>query len=112
MGELNSGHGALGTDELSDSRQRRSVFITPDAKVATGDPSVPSDGCGLNHDERNPTSRPAAQMDQVPIVCESVPGDVLAHGRHHDTVAERHSADRERAEKVDLGHLAVVIGPG
>src|SRR5262249_40684647 len=30
----------------------------------------------------------------------------------HDPVAERHPADRERAEQVDLGHLPVVVGPG
>ena len=47
-------------------------------------------------------------MDQVPIVCEAVRRDVLAHGRHHDSVAERHSADRERAKEVDLGHRPIV----
>src|SRR5262249_25304660 len=27
-------------------------------------------------------------------------------------VAERHPADRKRAKQVDLGHLAVMVGPG
>ena len=54
----------------------------------------------------------AAQVDQVPVVREPVSGDVLAHGGHHNPVAERHAADRERAEEVDLRHLPVVVGTG
>jgi hypothetical protein len=88
------------------------VLITPDAEVAVGDPPVCGDGRGLADHQRHPASRPAAQVDQVPVVGEPVPGDVLAHGGHHDAVAEGHPADRERAEQVDLGHLAVVVGTG
>src|SRR5262249_13003808 len=70
------------------------------------------DGGGLDDHQRHAAGRPAAEVDQVPVVREPVPGDVLAHGGHHDAVAERHAADRERAEEVDLGHLTVVVGPG
>jgi hypothetical protein len=48
----------------------------------------------------------------VPVVGEPVTCDVLAHRRHHDPVAERDPANREWAEKVDLGNLTVVIGTG
>src|SRR5580704_10039392 len=33
-------------------------------------------------------------------------------GRHHDPVAQRDRADRERAGEVDLGHVPVVVGAG
>src|SRR5262249_664310 len=70
------------------------------------------EGGGLDEHQRHPAGRPAAQVDKVPVVREPVPGDVLTHGGHHDPVAKRHPADRERAEEVDLGHLTVVVGTG
>ena len=112
MGELDAGHRPLGVDEPGDPGQRRDVFVVPDAEVAVSDPPVCGDGRGLDDHQRHPAGRPAAQVDQVPVVREPVPGDVLAHGGHHDPVAERHPADRERAEEVDLGHLPIVVAVG
>ena len=45
------------------------------ATLAVADPPVPGDGRGLDDHQRHPACRPAAQVDQVPVVRQPVPGD-------------------------------------
>jgi sulfite reductase beta subunit-like hemoprotein len=51
-----------------------------------------------------------AKMDEVPIIRHPFDGAVLAHRRHHNTIAERHAAECRRGEKIDLGDFTIVIG--
>jgi hypothetical protein len=54
-------------DEPGDPRQRLDVTVVSDAQVARGDPAVAGDGRGLDHHQRHPAARPAAEVDQVPV---------------------------------------------
>ena len=65
--------------------------------VHTQKPMSHGSPAGSDHD-RDVPEIDLAQMDQMPIVRKPVLGDVLAHGRHHDPVAESHTAECERAE--------------
>ncbi len=112
VGQLNAGHRSLRFDEAGDPRQRLDMLVAPDAQITGRDPAVGRDSRGFDDDQRHAAGGPAAQMDQVPVVGQSILGDVLTHRRHHDPIAQRHAADRERTEQIDFRHFAVVVGPG
>ena len=109
VGKLNSRDGTLALDEAGDPGQRLDMAVVPDSHVAGRDPPLGRDRRRLDHHQRHAAGRPAAQMDQMPIVGHPLGRRILAHRRHHDPVPKRHAADRERTQKIDLRHLAVVI---
>ena len=99
VAQLDAGDRPLSVDEPRDTGQGLDVLVAPDSQVSRGDPAVAGDGRGLGHDQRRPAHRPAAEMDQVPVVAQALLGTVLAHRGHDDPVAEGHAADREGAEQ-------------
>src|SRR5271157_187998 len=80
VGQLHSRHTALLVNEADDAGQWRSVLVAPDAQVLRTDASLGKHGGGLRQHERGPADGAAAKMHKVPVVNESVPAGVLAHG--------------------------------
>ena len=87
------------------------MLLAPDSEVSWGDPAVGSNGRRLDDYQRDSTDRPAAQVNEVPVAGQPLLCDVLAHGGHYDSIAERYSPNLERAQQVGLGNIPVVIGP-
>ena len=112
MGQLNAGNRALGVHETGDAGQWFDMPVAPNPHVAGRDPPVAGDGRCLDHHQGHPAGRSAAKMHQVPIAGHPLLGDVLAHGRHHDPVAEGDAPNRQRAEQIDLRHFPVVVRSG
>ncbi len=63
------------------------------------DPPVAPDRGHLGHDEPRTADCPGAEVDEVPVVDRSVPGGVLAHGRHAHPVGQGQLAQAKRREE-------------
>jgi hypothetical protein len=92
VGELGSGEGAVVMEEVGDALEAGDVVVGVDAEVVRGDAALGADGVGLGEDEGRAADGAAAEMDEVPVVGESVGGGVLAHRRNGDAVGERETA--------------------
>ena len=112
VGELDARDRPLAVDEPGDPGQRLDVSVVPDAEVAGRDAAVAGHGGRLDDHQGRAADGTTPQVDQVPVVRQPLVGAVLAHRRHDDPVAERHPADFQGAEQVDLGHFAVVVDVG
>ena len=96
-------------DEAGDPRKRFHMLVAPYSHVPRRDPSRGGDGRRLHHDESDSADRPASEMDEVPVVRQTVNRTVLAHRRHRDPIAKRDVPDRQRTEHVDLRYFAIVV---
>ena len=110
MRQLNTGNRPLRVNEAGDAGQRFDVLIAPDAHVDRRNTPVAGDGGGLDHDQCRSAYGTAAKVNQVPVAGQPLLRDVLAHGRHHDPIAERDAADRQRTEQIDFRDFPVVVG--
>ena len=73
--------------------------VAPQAEVLRADSTLGNDRRRLGEHERRAADRELSEVDEVPVVGESVDARVLAHRRHADAVAERHAAEREGFEE-------------
>lgn len=103
MGKLSAGADSLRVDELRDAREAGDVFIGVDAEVGGRDAAFRQNRGSFEHDEAGPTLGPAAEMDEMPVVGESVLRGVLAHGRDADAVGEGDGA-KLKGRKKGLAH--------
>jgi hypothetical protein len=83
---------------VDDARQRFGVAVAPDAEVLRADARFGQNGSGFAEDDGGTSDGAAAEMDEVPVVGESVFARVLAHGRNSDAVAKRNGANCQRFE--------------
>ncbi|MNO56840.1 hypothetical protein D3C76_473620 [compost metagenome] len=88
VGQLDTGHGALGGDEAGDALQRGDLLVAPEAEVFSGDAPLVGDRDGLGDHQAGATHGATAQMDKVPIVGQAIDGGILAHRRHGDAVGQ------------------------
>ena len=70
--QLHAGDAALRMNEPDDPRQRLDVIVLPDAKVLRTDAALGKNGSGFGHHQPRPTHGAAAQMDEMPVVRESI----------------------------------------
>ena len=57
--------------------------------------------CGrLGENECGASDRPAAEMNEMPVVRETVVARILAHRRDHDPIAEVQVAQRQRRKQM------------
>ena len=108
MGDLDAGHGALALDEAGDAGEGLDMRIAPDSHVAGRDAAIAGDGGRLDHDETRAARCAAAEMHEMPVIGEAFLRGILAHGRHGDAIAQRHFAQSERAEEIDLPGVAIM----
>jgi hypothetical protein len=97
--ELDGGNGAHPFDKSGYAGERLDVAILVNAHIAGRDAPLRGDGAGFDEHERSSAGGAAAEMNQMPIVGESVNGRILAHGGYDDSVAQRVAANRKRIEK-------------
>jgi len=88
VGQLDSGTDALGMDEANDLLEAGDVSILPDTKISGGDAAFREDGGSLKQDEARTTLSATAEMDEVPVVGESVLRRILAHGRDANAIGK------------------------
>ena len=80
MCELDAGGCAVGFDEAGDSGVAFDVFVEVEAGALRADAAFRCNGCCFDDDKSGATDGSGAEVDEVPVVWESVFGGVLAHG--------------------------------
>jgi hypothetical protein len=108
VGQLNAGHGALGSDKARDALQRGDLFVVPQAQVFGGDTALGGDGGGFGEYQPGTADGTAAEVDQVPVVGQAIDAGVLAHRRHGNAVEQGQLAQGIRFEQ--LTHGAPLLG--
>src|SRR5205823_83074 len=63
----------------------------------------------LDYGESDPACSPAANVNQMPIVRETVVGAVLAHRRHYDPIPKGDPSYRKRTEQINVGDFPVMV---
>ena len=86
VGQLNTGHRALGSDETRDALQRFDLCVIPQPKVLGGNAAIGSYGGGFGENQPGTTDGTAAKVHQVPIIGQAILRRVLAHRRDRDAV--------------------------
>ncbi len=100
MGELGSGNGSVVANKADDARQILDVLVFPDAEVGGADASFGEHGVGFGEHRAGSSDGAGAEMDEMPVVGESVFAGVLAHGGDGDSITEGNIADWKRVEQV------------
>src|SRR5262249_40091259 len=72
VGDLHCGNAALCFNEARDSRQRRYMLVAPDTEILRRDSSFRSHRCGFGEHNSGPADCPAGQMDEMPIIGETL----------------------------------------
>ncbi len=88
--------------------EAENVLVFPDAKIVRRDAALRGDGRGFKHDQARAALRPAAQVDEVPVVGEAIVAGVLAHGRNADAIAKFNRA-KLKGRKKRSGHILWMI---
>src|SRR5699024_1832536 len=88
-----AGNRVLRLDELADGLQKVDVLVLPNARAAVADASPRLDRGGLHDHDAVATDGAGAQVDQMPVVGESILAQVLAHRGHTDSVLAHHVTD-------------------
>src|ERR1700731_3744548 len=100
MRQLHSGDTALFMNETDDPSQRFNVSVTPDTKVLWTDAAFGKNGRCLSQHQPSAAHRPAAQMDEMPIVGVAIAAGVLTHRRNEHAIGKLEISNRERIKKV------------
>src|SRR5439155_11410540 len=77
VGQLHSGHASLFMNKTNDSTQHLDVLVVPDAEVLGTDASLGKNGGYLGQNEAGATNRAAPEMNEMPVVRESVAARIL-----------------------------------
>jgi hypothetical protein len=104
MSELDTGRSALAVDEGYGPSETINVDIIPETQIAGGDSSAWKNSRRFRHHKPSATDSTTREMDEMPIVHESVLCGVLAHWRYHDPVGQRDCSEVVRSE--EMGTLA------
>ena len=98
--ELHARDAALRMDEMRDPRELLDVRVAPDAEILRTDPPFGQDRRRLGDHQAGAAHRAAAEVNEVPIVRETIHRRVLAHRRHEHAIGEGDVPDAERIEKL------------
>ena len=77
--QLHSGDAALVVNETNDTPQRLDMSIAPDAKVLRTDAALGQDRGRFGHHQSRAADRATAEMDEMPVVRQTVAARVLTH---------------------------------
>ena len=112
--ELDAGTNSLGMDECDDALQAGDVVVLVDAEVVQRNAALGNDGGGFKHDQACATLGPTAEVDHMPVVCKTIDGRVLAHGRDTNAVGKGDRTElkwrKERMAHDELGPV-LRVGP-
>jgi hypothetical protein len=109
MRQLNSRDRALRVHEPRDAREWFDMLVTPDAHVFGSDATFSRNGGRFHDGESDPAGCSTAKMNEMPIVCQTVVGTVLAHWRHHDPIPKGDPSNRQRTEQVNVWYFPIMV---
>src|SRR5438094_10204276 len=72
VGQLHSGYASLFMNKTDDSTQHLDVLVAPDAEILRTDATLGKNGGCLSQHQSGATHRTAAEMNDMPVVSESV----------------------------------------
>src|SRR5262245_18393853 len=113
MRELDADRAPSGFDEGRSPLKDIDMVVIPNSQILRADASVGCDRGGLGEDQGGAADGATPEVNQVPVVRESVLAVVLAQRRHDDSIGERQTAQGERLEK--MGHTSIlsnIVQPG
>ena len=79
MCQLNAGVRALCLDKVRNTAQGGNVLVFPDTNIFRRDTTFGDDRCGFSDDQTSTTDRTRTQVNQMPVVDETILRRVLAH---------------------------------
>ncbi len=103
MGQLHSSYAALFMNETDDSTQHLDVLVAPDAEILGTDASLGKNGGCLSQDQSGATHRAAPEMNEMPVVRESVAARILTHRRDEHPISKFYFSNRERIKQAGHG---------
>ncbi|CAI8308778.1 MAG: Uncharacterised protein [Rhodospirillaceae bacterium] len=105
VGQLNAhGRVAVVAAEPDHAGQSLLILVGPQPQTAGGNPRLRADAGGFHEDQAHTADRELTQVHQVPVGGAAVVGAVLAHGRHHDPVAQFDPAQGDRRKQLRRTH--------
>jgi len=92
--------------EVDDALEAGNMLVFPEAEVLRSDATLGRDSGGFGEYEPGASDGAAAEVDEMPVVRETVFGGVFAHRRDDDPVGEGYAAELNGGEEVIywLGH--------
>jgi len=103
---LHPGDCTLLLDEAHDAREKVDVLVFPYPEIVRADAAVGGDGSRFGEHQRCAAYSAAPEVDQVPVVGESVGARVLAHGGNNNAIAEGYVANFQWVEQWHRSGLA------
>src|SRR5207248_8902173 len=100
---------ALVVNETNDTPQRLHMSVAPDAKILRTDAALRQDRGRFSHHQSRAPNRATAEMDEMPVVRQTVAARVLTHRRDKDAVGELQIPNRERIEQVRHTKLSIAM---
>ena len=89
---------SLAVDESHDPRQRLNVIVLPHSQASRRNTTIGLNSSGLDQDQCHAATCSTAEMDEVPVIRETIRGNILAHRGHHDSVGQRQPPKLHRSE--------------
>ncbi|MCY1557382.1 hypothetical protein D9M68_942300 [compost metagenome] len=74
--------------KIDDASERGDLRVIPQAQIAVADAAFGDDGCRLKDHQTKAANAKAPEMDEVPVIGETVLRGILAHGRDHGAIGE------------------------
>src|SRR5260370_557215 len=94
--------------ETDDSGQDCDVLVGPDGEILRTDASLGKNGGCLSQDEAGATHRATPEMNEMPVVRESVAARILTHRRDEHPIGKRQISNRERIKQAGHGRRSEV----
>jgi hypothetical protein len=87
VSQLNPRRGALLANETRDAREHLDVVVFPDAKILRADATFGRNRRRFGEYNACSSDGATAEMDQMPVICESVGARIFAHWRDGNPVS-------------------------
>src|SRR5213594_2916942 len=97
-------------DKINDSTQHLDVLVVPDAEILRTDASLGKNGRCLSQDQSGATHRATPEMNEMPVVRESVVARILTHWRDEHPIGKLQISNRERIKQAGHGRRSEVGG--
>ena len=110
MGQLDAGYSALGANKAGDALQGFNLLVVPQAQILGSDTAFGGDGSGFGKNQPGAANGTAAQMDQVPVICQPIDAGVLAHWRDRNAVKKGQLAQGIGFEQQTHGSPLIPVG--
>ena len=95
-------------NETDDSAQHLDVLVVPDAEVLGTDATLGKNGGCLGQHQSGATHRATPEMNEMPVVSESVAARILTHRRDEHPIRKRQISNRERIKQAGHGQKSEV----